>query len=125
MESLSTIHTLLSNTVWLFFLAVGSWGVYRGIRGADADGNYLGSVAIGQILIYVQAILGVVLWFGGADRPLDGFMHWLYGAFSLVFLPFVYLVWLRGDDSNQAQWVLGFAMLFMFGIVLRSISTGV
>lgn len=124
METLVIIHTLLSNTVWMFFLAVGVWGVYRGIRGASVDGNYLGSVAIGQVLFYVQGILGVVLWFGGAAHPVDGFMHWLYGTFALVFLPFVYLVWLRGDDSNQAQWVLGFATLFMFGIALRAITTG-
>ena len=125
METLSTIHTLLSNTIWMFFLAVGVWGVYRGIRRASVDGNYFGSVVIGQILFYVQGAMGVILWFGGVSHPVDGFMHWLYGTFSLVFLPFVYLVWLRGDDSNQAQWVLGFATLFMFGISLRSITTGV
>lgn len=123
MNTLEVIHSQLSNTVWLFFLIIGIWGVYRGIRGYGVDGNYLGSVAIGQILFVVQILLGIILFIGGS-RPANSFMHWLYGMFSLVFMPFVYLVWTRGDDTNQSQWVLGFATLFMFGIALRSITTG-
>lgn len=123
MSALQSIHSQLANTVWLFFLVIGIWGIYRGARGYGIDGNYLGAAAIGQILFVVQIVLGVVIFLGGS-RPADGFMHWLYGAFSLVFLPFVYLVWMRGDDTNQSQWVLAFATLFMFGIALRSITTG-
>lgn len=123
MSTLSTIHSLLSNTVWLFFLIIGVWGLFRAIQGQGVDGNYLGAVAIGQLLFVVQAILGITLRIGGA-RPGGGFMHWLYGTFALVFIPFVYLVWMRGDDSNRGQWVLGFTTLFMFGIALRAITTG-
>lgn len=123
MSTLSTIHLLLSNTVWLFFLIIGLWGLLRAVQGRGVDGSYLGSVAIGQILFVVQAVLGFTLRIGGY-RPAGGFMHWLYGTFALVFIPFVYLVWMRGDDSNQGQWILGFAALFMFGIALRAITTG-
>jgi hypothetical protein len=52
-------------------------------------------------------------------------VHLLYGVFALVFLPFIYLSVLRGDDTNRAQWVLAFTTLFMFGIALRSIGTAV
>ena len=52
-------------------------------------------------------------------------IHLLYGIFALVFLPFVYVSVLRGDDTNRAQWVLAFTTLFMFGIALRSISTSI
>lgn len=123
MNILQLIHAQLANTVWLFFLIIGIWGVFRAARGFGVDGNYLGATAVGQLLFVVQVVLGVILYLGGS-RPADGFMHWLYGAFSLVFVPFVYLVWMRGDDSNQSQWVLGFTTLFMFGIALRSITTG-
>ena len=124
MTTITIIHRLLSNTVWMFFLIIGIWGTYRAIRGWEVDGSYIGSVAVGQVLFYVQGVLGILVWFAGTGRPMDGTMHWLYGAFSMVFLPFVYFYWLRSDDSNRAQWVLGFATLFMFGIALRSISTG-
>lgn len=120
------IHTNLSNTIWLFFLALGLWGLWRAARGQGVDGSYLGALVIGEILYAVQGILGVVLWLNGllpnVGRPT---MHILYGSFALVFMPFVYFVWLKGDDSRQAQWVLGFAALFLFGIALRAVGTAV
>jgi hypothetical protein len=88
------------------------------------DGGYLGALVIGQLLYLSQGIMGVILWVGGrlslVSRPE---MHVIYGAFATVFMPFVYLVWLKGDDSNRAQWVLSLTSLFLFGIALRAIGT--
>jgi len=124
MSSVTTIHGLLSNTIWLFFLALGLWGIFRAIRKQGVDGSYLGAMVIGQVIYYVQGVLGLILWIGGhlpaVARPP---MHILYGAFALVFLPFVYFTWLKGDDSNRAQWVLAFSTLFLFGIALRAVGT--
>lgn len=126
MENISILHSTLANTTWLFFLAIGVWGIFRAIRGLGIDGSYLGAAVIGQLLFVVQAALGFTLWFGSWRALLhDPQMHMLYGVFALVFLPFVYLVWLRGDDSNRGMWIMGFATLFLFGIALRSIGTGV
>jgi hypothetical protein len=126
METILALHLRLSNTVWLFFLLLGLWGLFRAFRGQGVDGNYLGAMVIGQALYIIQGILGAILWGGGLlsglQRPS---IHILYGVFALVFLPFIYFVWLRGDDSNRAQWSLAFAILFLFGIALRAISTGV
>lgn len=124
MPTLISIHGALSNTAWLFFLALGLWGLFRAIRGRSVDGSYLGAVFIGQAIFVIQAILGGILWVGGGNLALArSDMHLLYGVFALVFLPFIYLSVLRGDDTNRAQWVLAFATLFMFGIALRSITT--
>jgi len=124
MELIITIHSGLSNTIWLFFLAIGLWGVVRAIRGLGVDGSYLGAMVIGQVLYWLQGLLGLTLWIGGfigaVARPE---MHILYGAFTLVFMPFVYLVWLRGDDSNRGQWTMALVNLFLFGVALRAVST--
>lgn len=124
MGTIVTIHELLSNSAWIFFLIVGVWGGYRAVTGSSTDGNYLGAVAVGQLIFVAQAILGGILWFGvgTGTLPRPG-IHLLYGIFSLVFLPFIYLVVLRGDDSNRAQWVWAFSTLFMWGISLRAIGT--
>jgi hypothetical protein len=126
METIITIHGALSNTAWLFFLALGLWGLFRAIRGQSMGGSYLGAAFIGQMIFVMQAILGTVIWLGsgsgGMQRP---GIHLLYGVFALVFLPFIYLSVLRGDDSNRAQWVMAFTTLFLFGIALRAISTSV
>ncbi|MBK8984707.1 MAG: hypothetical protein IPM39_01280 [Chloroflexi bacterium] len=124
MGTIVLIHTQLSQTIWVFFLVLGLWGLFRAIRGQAVDGSYMGALVIGQILYVVQGVLGGILWLNGnmvlVARP---FMHVLYGSFALVFLPFVFMVWLRGDDSNRGQWVLAFTVLFMFGIALRATST--
>lgn len=126
MSTLIALHGALSNTVWLFFLAIGLWGLYRAIRGWPVDGSYLGAAVIGELLFVVQAVLGGIMWLSGGsgDMTRPG-IHLLYGVFALIFLPFVYVTVLRGDDSNRGQWVLAFATLFLFGIALRSISTSV
>lgn len=126
MTTLSSIHSALSNTAWIFFLILGLWGLFRAIRGNPVNGNYLGAAFIGQLIFVAQAILGTILWLGGTSGNMQRpGIHLLYGVFALVFLPFIYLSVLRGDDTNRAQWVLAFTTLFLFGIALRSISTAV
>jgi hypothetical protein len=124
-NAVTAIHNIISNTIWLFFLILGLWGGLRAFQKQGVDGNYLGAMVIGQGLYLFQGLLGAVLWasglLGGVGRP---FMHVLYGAFAAVFMPFVYLVWLKGDDTNRAQWVLCLTALFLFGIALRAIGTG-
>lgn len=118
MDIIVTLHGRFATTVWLFLLALGLWSLWRAIRGQGVDGSFLGALVIAQALVYVQAIMGVLLWLNGNGTNLNQpTIHVLYAAFSLVFLPFVFLYWLRGDDSNRAQWVLTFAVLFQFGTI--------
>ncbi len=124
MTTIQMIHGALSNTAWLFFLIIGLWGLVRGARGQAVNSSYLGAAFIGQMIFVVQAILGTLLWVGGMSAGIQRpGIHLLYGVFALVFLPFIYLSVLRGDDTNRAQWVLAFTTLFLFGIALRAVST--
>lgn len=124
MSTLINVHHALSNTAWLFFLILGLWGLWRAFRGQSVNGNYLGAAFIGQLIFVVQAVLGGILWLGGGSADIQRpEIHLLYGVFALVFLPFVYVSVLRGDDTNRAQWVLAFTTLFLFGIALRAINT--
>lgn len=126
MAIIQSIHGALSNTAWLFFLIIGVWGLLRAIRGQSVNGNYLGAAFIGQMIFVAQTVLGTLLWIGGQSANIQRpGIHLLYGVFALVFLPFIYLSVLRGDDTNRAQWVLAFTTLFLFGIALRGISTAV
>lgn len=126
MELLSVIHAGVSNTSWMFFLAIGIWGTVRAVRGQAIDGSYLGALAIGELIFVAQAVIGAIIWLSvGSGVLVRPGIHLLYGTFSLLFLPFVYYVVLRGDDSNRGQWVMAFCTLFMFGIALRAIATAV
>ena len=123
MSIIGEIHRALSNTIWLFYLVLGLWGLFRAIRRQPVDGSYLGAMVVIQIVILVQGVLGGGLYLADL-RPVRSGIHILYGIFAIVFLPGMF-AYLRGDDSNRAQWVYALATLFMFGVALRSISTGV
>ncbi len=96
--------------------------MYRAIRNNGVDGSYLGAMAIGEMLFVVQAILGIILLFGSSSPGRT--VHFLYGVFAIVAMPGLF-AYLRGDDSNNAQWAYAIMTLFLFGVALRSIGTGV
>ncbi|MFZ0549106.1 MAG: hypothetical protein WAM60_26905 [Candidatus Promineifilaceae bacterium] len=122
MNTILTLHRVLSNTTWLFFLLAGLWGMYRAIRNYGVDGSYLGALAVGEILFIIQAVLGVILLFFSASPGRS--VHFLYGVFAIVALPGLF-TYMRGDDSNNAQWAYAIMTLFLFGVALRAITTGV
>lgn len=126
MAMVYTIHQGFSNTAMLYFLVLGVWGFYRAARGQSVGSSYGGALVVAQILLLVNIVLGGVLWLNGRNVNMARFdVHVLYGAFVLVFLPFVYVAMLRGDDSNRAQWVWGFVNLFMFFLMPRFFITGI
>lgn len=121
---LPPLNDILSNMTTLFFLLLGLWGFYRALRKEPLDGGYLGAIVIGWTLWVINFI--VDLWgLSVGMRPSRVEVHILYAIFALVFLPFAYVVLLRGDDSNRGQWVMAFVTLFVWGVAIRSIQTGV
>jgi hypothetical protein len=123
MSTVIAIHGVVSNSAYLFFLLLGLWGVFRYFRKRGVDGSYMGALVIGELIFVVQAVLGIILAVGGGT-PGRGAFHYLYGAFAVVALPGLF-AYLKGDDSNLAQLYYAIAALFLFGIALRAISTGV
>ena len=61
MDIVVLIHSRLSQTVVLFFLFLGIWGIYRGIRRYGVDGSYMGALVIGQVLYILQGILIIIV----------------------------------------------------------------
>ena len=121
MSTIVELHRVLSNTTVLFFLLIGLWGLVRAIRKHGVNGSYLGAMVIAELLFVLQALLGTILLIGDA-RP-GRIVHLIYGTFALVALPGLF-AYLKGDDSNQAQWYYATAALFLFGVALRAIGTG-
>jgi heme A synthase len=121
MSVIFELHRVLSNTIWMFYLLIALWGLLRAVRGMSVDGSYFGAIAVIQIVLVLQGILGGVLYLSGG-RPERQLVHYLYAAFGIVFLPGLF-AYLRGDDSNRAQWIYALAALFMFGVILRITGT--
>lgn len=120
MNFIFILHQGLTNMALFYFLILGVWGMYRAIRGFAVEGSYTGALILAQLLLVINIVLGGLLWINGRSAGMVRFdVHALYGGFVLIFLPFVYAVLLRGDDSNRAQWVWGFVNLFMFLLMPR------
>ena len=124
MDLLTTIDTGLTNATRTFFLVLGLWGVFRSLRGQGIDGSYLGALAIGAGLFVLGLIFDIVLWFGGTVPERAG-LHYLYAIFAALLVPFIYASVLRGEVSNQAQWIFAFVCLFLWGVVDRIIVLGI
>ncbi len=122
MDIVKELHTVLSRTSVLFFAALGIWGLYRAFRGRQVNSSYLAALVLGEAVFALQAIFGLILIIAGG-RP-DRMIHLLYGAVALIALPALF-AYMKGDDSNQAQWYYGILTILLVGIAFRAIGTSV
>lgn len=121
--SLTDIHNNLATSVLLFMLIAGVYGLVSYARGRSMTGNYWGILAVGELLIIAQAVLGAVLWFSGA-RPGRLGIHILYGVVAVISLPAYYAI-TKGRDDRQVVLVYSLLNFFLAAISLRAAATGV
>lgn len=121
MEFVSEAHALLSQTVMLFFLLIGGWGLFEYIRGGELGGNIGGAFVIGQVVVTVQVLLGVVLVIGGT-YAVDA-VHYLYGITAIISLPFAWS-YMRSRHPRQGLMIYSLVALWIFGLAVRGIITG-
>lgn len=105
----------------LFMAALGLWGVVAYIRGQSLSGSFAGSLVIGEVLVAVQVIAGVLLVATGV-RPSTS-THYLYGITAILVLPFAWSFF-RDRDQRQALLVYSLLALFIFGLAVRGMMTG-
>lgn len=121
MATLLLIHDRLSTTVVLFMAAVGIWGLFSFARGQVLSGSISGALAIGQGLVVIQAIFGVLLVVEGA-RPITS-VHYLYGITAVIITPFVWS-YLKDRHPRQALLFYSLTALFIVGLAIRGVATG-
>ncbi len=105
----------------IFWAAVGLWGVFAFLRGGSLSGSIAGALVIGQALVVVQVLAGVILVVIGG-RPPEA-THYLYGATGILVLPFAW-TYLRDRDQRQALIVYSLLALFIAGLAIRGMTTG-
>jgi len=115
------LHDRLANTVMLFFLFVGLWGLFEYFRGGVLGGNIAGALIIGQVLVAVQVLLGVALLADGF-RPGQS-VHYLYGATAILIMPFAWS-YMRERNPREGLLMYSLVALFIFGVAIRAMTTG-
>jgi hypothetical protein len=118
---LSAIHQGLSNACLIFSLIIAGYGLAAFARGHGVGGQYLGVLAIGELLFLAQAAVGVSLAALGF-APARGWVHYLYGIVLVISLPGLY-AFVRGRDTRQEALLYGLLGLFLAGVSLRGAAT--
>lgn len=120
MDILFVLHDRLAVSMLLFATAVGVWGLISYARGERLGGSLAGALVIGEVLIALQVLAGVILAVAGS-RP-AGAVHYLYGVTAILVLPFAWS-FLRDRNQRQALLVYSLIMLFIAGLAIRGMTT--
>lgn len=100
----------------------GVWGLASAWFRKKVDGSYWGILAIGEILVLAQGVIGLALYLGG-ERPGRPEVHILYGIVAAITLPAYYAL-TKGRDDRNAAIMYGLLCFFVAIISLRSSLTG-
>ena len=122
MATLAVLHARLVVTILLFFGALAIWGFVSYLRGQSISGSYKGALAIGELLMVAEFVLGVLLLLSGA-QPYRLSIHILYGIVAIIGLPGAF-AYTRGRDDRWELLIYVAVCLFLCGIALRALSTG-
>lgn len=115
--SLVEFHARLGNTVILFILICGLWGIVGYLRGQSVSSNYAGTLVIGQGLLLAQAAIGVWLLLA-SGRP-ERSVHILYGVLAALCLPGAF-AYTKGQRDRVESLVYGLASFLIFALALRA-----
>lgn len=111
------LHERLQSTVVLFMLALGLWGLFNYFRGNPVTSNYKGALIIGEILLIIEAVLGLVVFLYGL-RPARTYIHILYGITAILALPGAF-AYTKGRDDRWEGLVYACVSLFLTGLAIR------
>ena len=118
---ISAIHAALSNTTFLYFLALALWAFLRFFRREGVDSSYWGALVIAELLVLGQIFLGIYMWSLGL-RPARS-IHILYGVVLAMMIPGAY-IYTRGRDARRDILVYGTATIIAVGLIMRATFTG-
>jgi hypothetical protein len=120
--SLVEVHARLANTAIIYCVIMAIWGLIRFFRRQGVSGGYFGAIVIAEILLAIQGVIGLILWFGVATvRP--QWVHWLYGIVLLFGTPLVY-AYTKGRQDRPELLLYAVAFVIMIALVLRAMVTG-
>ena len=114
------LHNTLARSGILFAVAVGLWAAWSFIRREGVSSSYLGALAIGEGLMLVQGVLGIVLVLTGAQP--HNLLHFLYGFLSALSWPGVYIYTHARTARAEVGWY-ALASLLTFGFTVRAVMT--
>ena len=121
MDILILVHSRLQIAFMLFMIAIGIWGCTLFFTNRPISGDFWGALAIGQGLVVVEALIGVIMYIDGM-RPTRDLFHILYGLVAVIAIPGTF-AFTRGRDNRFEALIYGLLGFFLMGIALRAKTT--
>jgi hypothetical protein len=121
MNTLHIIHDRLQIAFMLFMIVIGIWGCALFFMNRAISGDFWGALAIGEGLVIIEAIVGILLYINGA-RPARDIFHILYGVVAFISIPGTF-AFTRGRDNRFEALIYGLMGFFLMGIALRTRTT--
>jgi len=121
LDTILWLHTRVGNAAPLFMILVGLLSLVNYFRGIGLDGSVIGAVIVGEIMMLIQASLGITMVVAGI-WPGGWGIHFLYGSLSVLFFPALW-AYTRGATDRRASLTWAVGGLFMMGLTLRAIGT--
>jgi heme A synthase len=119
--SLVEVHARLAGTAALFIGILALWALFLRVRNRGLDGSWLGAAVIGELLIIVEALLGVYLYLQGLGGALPRpFLHILYGIVAVITLPAAYAYFSNLEDERVKTLAMALTCAFLWGILQRA-----
>jgi hypothetical protein len=115
------VHELLTRAIVMYMLICAGWGLLNAARRRPATASYRTTLLIGEMLFIIQALVGLELL--GEGRAPAQWVHYLYGVLGVVVLPTV-VGYVGQGKARESLW-LGLTALFLCGVALRAMATGV
>jgi len=115
------IHQYLGLVIGGLFLLMALWGLLQWIRNANPGPSYFRLLALAQVGLILQLIVGAIMFLVVRDGPVDP-VHLIYGGFPILVLIFAHHY---AKKLEGLEWVaFALAGLFIFGLQLRGYMTG-
>ena len=115
------VHQYLGLGIAGLFLLLSLWGLLQWIRNADPGQTYYRVLAIAQVGVVLQVIVGILMFAFEREGGLDP-LHLAYGAFPVLVL---FAAHRYSSKLQGLEWVaFAIAGLFIFGLQLRGYMTG-
>ncbi len=120
MDTLAFLHGLGARVLIIYAVLLGIWGAYHYFRNVKLPGGFRSSYLIMVAVTAVQGLIGLGALIAGG-HPGEGLLHYVYGAFAILFLPGAYLYAHGGSDRREtlilagASWIV--AIAFIRGIM--------
>jgi hypothetical protein len=124
-----TFHKLVGGSTVVVFFVVFCWGTLFWIRNRDPGKYFWGLLGLGQVMLGLQAVLGVILFLTtstpkkNAQLSPPQWLHYSYGGFAILILFLAHRIAKRFEGIEWA--VFAVAALFVTGLLIRGYMTGV